>query len=338
MMRQDKSGKVSIVIPVYNGEAFLRECLDSVLGQSYSNLEVILVNDGSTDATAEIAAAYAACDERIHIYDLENGGVSKARNYALGHVSGKYLYFADADDTLEPDTLERLLDAMLREQAQLSVCRYYKKYQGIHLPNKRLEPAGTYSREEYYIHTMRDPGHHYYGVLWNKLYQAEMIAKWGYRFREDVTLGEDFIFNLHYLQRCERIAVLEEPLYHYRRSGPDSLSRKHIRAYEDCRNEWKNRMEIYQEYTDILKKMNLYTPWKKKIQKYWISFYIRQKYQLRFGAGAWNQSEREAWINFLENDLFIQECIKSRTKIYLFCYNTCFTMQTLIKSLLKKLI
>ena len=114
---------VSIIIPVYNVEKYIVECLESVVNQTYENLEIILVNDGSTDNSKEICLEYAQRDQRIKLYSKENGGLSSARNYGLSKVTGNYVFFLDSDDYLVTDTIENLLNMLINTNADVSSVR-----------------------------------------------------------------------------------------------------------------------------------------------------------------------------------------------------------------------
>ena len=119
-MRHEKL--ISVIIPVYGIEKYIRQCLDSVINQSYKNLEIIVVNDGARDKSAEIAREYAQKDNRIKVYDYENGGLSVARNRGLGHATGDYISFVDGDDWLHPDFYMKLTDALETNHADIAKC------------------------------------------------------------------------------------------------------------------------------------------------------------------------------------------------------------------------
>ena len=115
---------VSIIMPVYNTEAYLDRCLESIVSQTYKNIEIICVNDGSTDDSGSILEKWKAKDSRIRVFHKENGGVSSARNKGLDECRGDYICFADPDDTIKPDMYEKLLSAIQREKSQISMCGY----------------------------------------------------------------------------------------------------------------------------------------------------------------------------------------------------------------------
>lgn len=122
------SGLISVVVPVYNRESTLRRCVDSVLRQTYENIEVILVNDGSSDNSENICREYAKTDSRVQVISKENGGLSSARNAGIDKSRGEYIFFIDSDDWIDPDTLEALLKAALKEDADVTNCCLYFNY------------------------------------------------------------------------------------------------------------------------------------------------------------------------------------------------------------------
>ena len=141
---------ISVIVPVYNGEKYLPICMKSLLEQTYRNLEVILVDDGSKDGSGAMCDAYAAQDSRVRVIHQANGGVSSARNAGLDQVTGKYVAFVDADDYVEPDYLKRLCEDLTRHEADLSSCDYREVIQGDvaktaipFVAESRLTPEGA---------------------------------------------------------------------------------------------------------------------------------------------------------------------------------------------------
>ena len=213
--------KVSIIIPVYKAEKYLSKCVDSVLNQSYTDLEVILVEDGSPDNCGAICDDYAKKDSRIKVVHKENEGVSKARNAGLDIATGEYVQFVDSDDYLELQMTEKLVHAMKEQKVDMVLCGFYEKNLNFEKVSKIEEETGIYKKKDFLMRIMNNPYSFHYGVLWNKLFKRKVIER--IRFSSDMDFGEDFIFNLHYLGKIEKIAVIEEPLYYYIRFITDSL-------------------------------------------------------------------------------------------------------------------
>lgn len=219
--------KVSVIVPIYNAERTLRRCVDSILKQDYPDFELILVNDGSQDASAQIASEYAAADSRVRAITKENGGVSSARNLGLTLAGGEYVQFVDADDWLPLEAVKLLVREMEQRAPDLVVGDFFRVFEGTIGQKGSIEKGGLISRRQYADEMMKSPADLYYGVLWNKLYRRSLIEQHHVRMEEQVAYGEDMIFNLEYLLHAETIAVLKAPVYYYIRV-PGSLVEQHI--------------------------------------------------------------------------------------------------------------
>lgn len=306
-MREYKTKCVSVIVPVYNSELYLGRCLDSVIKQTYRDLQIILVDDGSKDKSSEICEQYALKDDRIEVYHLENRGVSNTRNYALTKVRGEYVQFVDSDDKIKLNMVETMVRAIEKSNADMAVCNYVKDFDDIHICNARLEFPGIYTNKEYLLNTLRDPGHHYYGVVWNKLYRSSIIARNKIRFDESVDLGEDFIFNLSYLLNSEKVKVCIQSLYYYNKSRDITLSSKRYKMLEDCQKEFNNRKKIFDFYKETFKKSGMYEEYKDRIYFYWVIFFTRQWNSLKYEYKSWSESQKKNWQDILINDSNIQK-------------------------------
>lgn len=207
--------KVSIIIPVYNAEKYLRHCIDSVLGQEYRDFELLLVNDGSTDTSGAICEEYSRKDPRVRVTHKENTGVSDTRNLAISQARGKYLQFVDSDDWLTSDATRLLVKAAEENGCDLVISDFYRVV-GERVSHKGdIETDGVMSREEFAAHMMEDPADFYYGVLWNKLYRREIVEKYNICMEPSISWCEDFLFNLEYILHAERFYALQIPVYYY---------------------------------------------------------------------------------------------------------------------------
>ena len=207
--------KVSIIVPVYNGEKSIKRCAESILNQDYPELELILVDDGSRDRSWEIMQALAAADHRVKAIHQENGGVSSARNRALAEAGGTYVQFADVDDWLPMDATKLLVREMEAQSADLAVGDFYRVVDGNVSEKGAIETSGVLSLQQYADEMMLAPADLYYGVLWNKLYRRDIIECYGIRMDENISYSEDMIFNLEYLLHVKNIAILKAPVYYY---------------------------------------------------------------------------------------------------------------------------
>ena len=212
---------VSIIVPVYNVEEYLRECVDSVLNQTYSDVEVILVDDGSTDQSGNICDEYAKMDSRIKVIHKKNGGVSSARNTGIETASGERIIFVDSDDCIHPRLLESYRE--LDDGSVTLLCDYttdMEEWKRFSL-NDFEEHMEFVAREKFMKLFYKD----YMNPPFNKYFRADIIREHQIRFPEDMSLGEDLIFNMKYLAavKCD-YQIMHGPFYYYRENRAGSLS------------------------------------------------------------------------------------------------------------------
>ncbi len=206
---------ISVIIPAYNVGLYIGKCLDSVVSQSYSNLEIIVVNDGATDDTPAIIETYLG-DPRIRYIVQENGGVSAARNAGIEAASGQYLTFVDSDDYLEPDMYEKLYAAIQASQADMAVCDYNLVY------DDHAELCYSSTRDEN-IDIAADTAAYFYrncacprpnNYIWTRLYRTDMVKSSGIRFQK-YRLGDDTLFNFMLLPHISKVANIAGGFYNY---------------------------------------------------------------------------------------------------------------------------
>ncbi|MBQ3599721.1 MAG: glycosyltransferase family 2 protein [Lachnospiraceae bacterium] len=308
--------KVSIIIPVYKAEKYIKRCVDSVLAQEYKDLEIILVDDGSPDNCNSICDDYARKDERVKVIHKKNEGVSKARNSGLEQITGDYVQFVDSDDYLKPQMTKMLVEAMEREQADLVVCGFMEDNLNFSRISKMEEKPGIYKKEQILENITRNPYSLHYGVLWNKLFRAEHLKKHLY-FQAHMNFGEDFIFNLHYLKYAKKIAVIEEPLYFYVRYNEDSLMYQQTKKKEELHmymQYLEKRLLLFQKYRDFYKEEGLYQCNCNAINSYLLKVYVSEKLELR--TLALNKQEKKQCIKYLENNKEIKAMKAEMSKWY----------------------
>ncbi|MDO4414812.1 MAG: glycosyltransferase family 2 protein [Erysipelotrichaceae bacterium] len=207
--------EVSIIIPVYNAEKAIGRCIDSILTQEFTDFELILINDGSKDGSAAILDEYAAKDPRIQVIHKENSGVSATRNLGLEKAKGKYIQFLDADDWMTSDSTKLLYRAMKEDECDLVVAGFYRVVGDRVARKSSIDADKLLSLREYSEYMMENPADYYYGVLWNKLYRADIIREHQIRMDEKLSFCEDFVFNLDYLLHVNKIRTLNVPVYYY---------------------------------------------------------------------------------------------------------------------------
>lgn len=203
---------VSIIVPVYNGEPYVERCIRSLVGQSCRNIEILLIDDGSTDRSYEICSAYAEKYSNIHAFHKENGGVSSTRNLGLDQAAGTFVTFVDADDYLDPVCIQTLLDAQKKSGADIVVSNAIDFYEdGTTEVGKNAEETILLTREDGIYHFIKEDL--YTTVCWGRLYRRSSIGEM--RFDERMRIAEDGKFFLGMIEKSSRICVIPERLYHY---------------------------------------------------------------------------------------------------------------------------
>ena len=205
--------KISVVVPVYNSEKYINRCLDSIAAQTFSDFECIVVNDGSTDSSAEIINCYAKKDYRFLVIHQNNAGVSVARNAGLNICSGEWIAFVDSDDWCESNMLEEMYNA---------VKKMYEREVGLILC-KVQDTAGSnvYNLDESYVYSNGKYGLCFQSV-WGKLYRRNIITSHKLNFPVGVRLGEDSVFTFSFLTHSPNFYFINKPLYHYYNNREDS--------------------------------------------------------------------------------------------------------------------
>lgn len=216
-------GLLSIIIPVYNSRDRLAECFDSIVNQNYNGLEVIVVDDCSSDGSLELCREYEKNHSYFQVFTKENEGVSAARNYGLARAQGEYIQFVDSDDMLYPDACRRMVERMERDDSDLVICGYYnEREQRKVLPLDFLLKGREGILEQFPSLFTRFLIH----VPWNKLYRRRILEQAEATFPLDLNKGEDLLFNLKVLEQAEKISLLPEALYFYHNVNDQSLSFK----------------------------------------------------------------------------------------------------------------
>lgn len=213
-----KSNKtyVSIIVPVYNTEKYLRQCVDSILNQSFKDFELLLVDDGSKDASGTICDDYAAHDDRVRVWHQENQGVSVARNVGLEHAQGEWIYFPDSDDIIVENAFETMIK-MVSDSVDYVICGYEVYDEdgnctyAITERNQRV-----ITREDALMEMFAPTDYRYQGYLWNKLFRASIIKDNNLRFVKGIKFNEDRLYDVEYLCRIKgNVAYSTTPVYHY---------------------------------------------------------------------------------------------------------------------------
>lgn len=276
MQGNNKKSLVSVIVPVYNCEKYISNCLESICNQTYDNLEIILVNDGSTDKSQSILSKYESCDKRIKLITINNSGVSTARNVGMKYAEGEYISFVDSDDYIENDMIEKLVMAIVNGKYAMAIVGikmcYYKRGKVKYIDNIP-NVSGVENEEDF---------RKKFPVLYQckaylspcaKLYKNSIIREYKLCFRQNVCIGEDMLFNYDYLRIDFSSIVVNEPMYYYRIEKKDSLTQNYTRQ------RISNNEMLLEESVKFMeeKKINsMYEP----IAKYYLisSLLVIQKY------------------------------------------------------------
>ena len=270
-----KNPKISIIVPIYNTAKYLPECLDSILNQTYQNLEILCINDGSTDNSPEILKTYAKKDSRIKVITQKNQGLSTTRNQGLEHASGKYLTFVDSDDEIKPSFIAKLLAPYQKDpKTTLTVCGFLRKFLKTQKTETMfLNPASPYktsdTKKSYILRLLTLDGRLY--SVDNKLFIADIAKK--YSFDPSLNFAEDTKFVLNYLRYIDaNISFVLEPLYIYNFGSETSI-------VNQSSTKWENWQKSYDDLktwagTDLTAKEKF---WLKAVLLRWKISYQRSK-------------------------------------------------------------
>lgn len=249
---------ISVIIPVYNAEAYLGQCLDSVAGQTYTNLEIICVDDGSTDRSPEILGAYARRDSRFRIIHEENQGESHARNAGLSVAAGAYITFVDNDDWIEPDMYERLMELAAGRGLDLAAGGWYKErpcsegqWVSERVVNEGRVREGVIDRDLLLHYLYERDRYRGFSYMWNKLYRRTILQDESGKirlFREDLKLGGDVLYLAEAALRAERSQYLDRPFYHYRIREKSGSHTESLQSFRDWIRSYEITIALYQDH------------------------------------------------------------------------------------------
>lgn len=289
---------VSIIVPVYNAAEYLNRCVDSILRQSYTKIELILVNDGSQDDSLRICRRYARQDSRVVVINKRNSGVSDSRNQGIARARGKYLQFVDSDDWLTRNATALLVQQAETQQCELVIAPFYRVIGRLMTVNGHIRTEEAITVEEFALQLMKAPANFYYGVMWNKLYRRDIIVQHGLRCDPAISWCEDFIFNLHYLCHVQRVYVLQEPMYYYvkRRDSLVGTELRNVNVYEMKR-------EVFTHYRGFYEHLGLYEAHKGKINGFMLA--VTADSLFRLPSGVLSKDEQE---------VFFADLVKQRPK------------------------
>ncbi len=278
---------ISIIVPIYNTEKYLDQCIASILQQTYGNLEIILVNDGSTDGSRKIAEKYLALDSRIILINQEQGGAANARNNGLKISKGKFIIFVDSDDFIRPDMVQYLLDHILAGHAQIAVCGYSKVDEEgglldgcVNFPDIESISENALWNLYVYDECLRV----YFVVLWNKIFQRKILED--IKFRDGKHFEDEFFFD-DIMHKTPRIACAPEIKYYYRQRKNSLMGQRNIiycpdyvealirrleylyqlKIYQAANHIFRDVVDVFLECCDSVKKIEENSAFSKKLQE-----------------------------------------------------------------------
>ena len=278
---------VSIILPVYNAQSHLERCIGSILAQTYRDLELIILNDGSKDQSLPVCEAFRAKDSRILLVDKDNSGVSDTRNLGLKLAGGKYIQFVDSDDHIAPDYTQNLVTAAEQNHADLVIAPYKMVIPaGVSKPEQVLEklqddlgvmsvarppevreygflPAGIYNKDTFALRLMDKPASYFYSVLWNKLYRRDILTGNDIRFTSELRWAEDLVFNMQYIQYAQTFVSIATPGYFYVQN-PQSICHTQINPATLV----QNKVQTFRYYKDLYTRLGMYEEVRPQLYKF----------------------------------------------------------------------
>lgn len=254
-----KDKLISVIVPAFNVEKYIEQCITSILSQTYRNLELLIINDGSTDQTKFICENYERKDKRLKLISVKNNGVSSARNIGLKEAKGDYIFFVDSDDWIEPETLMDMKTSLEKSEFDCVMCSYnsYKnnnKIKSNHITNnsnmvytqKSIINAMCYMNNPYENFDL--------GVIWGALYKKELINK--IQFNENISIGEDFEFKYKVLLNSNSVMCTETQYYNYRLHSQSAMhgafNEKKIKSFIELEDFFNSKFVI-SEYKEAVR-------------------------------------------------------------------------------------
>lgn len=308
---------VSIIVPVYNAQKYIRACLNSILKQTCPDYEVILVDDGSSDASGRICDHYAGRDERITVFHRENKGVSAARNFGLAHATGKYILFADADDTMDPYMLEGCVRLAQDNEADLVICSFHYHMADDEMVENSLGTEVCVTGEELFEHwfcTLMEK--EILNPPWNKLIKKALLEEHHIRFHEKFSICEDMAFSIQTIAASKRTVLTGRMYYNYYLKSSGTLVYKfHENYFEALTNYYKAALEYCGKFRDNSGQL-------RALNTLYVNLATMHLKQICTRA-RWNRRTKYAKMKKIKNNPWFLSAVKSAnpdTKKKLVCF------------------
>lgn len=289
--------EVSIIVPVYQVEKYIRQCVDSILAQTFTDFELILVDDGSKDKSGQICDEYARMDKRVKVIHKENGGLSDARNKGMDQASGNYFMFVDSDDYIAPTMIECLYKSILNENADIAACNYLYYFENDRKKNFATNiKSEVLSGAEIFYNRKNERNYGIWTVAWNKLYKREVFGN--IRFRLGKYHEDEFWANDIY-QMDITVIMIPECLYYYRQRDNSIMGKKSIARNLDILEAFQERIYIYLKDTE-------YTGQAYKVLVYSLEYLMESKKLIQ------NRDEKNKYVQAEKNTKDIIKQLKKR--------------------------
>ncbi len=315
---------ISIIIPIYNSEIYLKKCIESVVNQTYKELEIILLDDGSTDASREICEEYEKKDRRIRLVRLTNKGVSNARNLGLKIATGEYVSFIDSDDNVDPNFIMKMYDSCKKNDTEICVVNVNYEYSNQIERPLQLETK-ILSKEEYYKALTGGAK----GFVTNKMYKKSILND--IYFDTEITIGEDLLFNVKVAKNVKRISILNEYLYNYYQN-PKS-------AYNSTYNEKKiSEIYAYDKVLEIVKEKSLENLIFYKYEYLKLSIQQKQQYKVTKCKNTEIYIKIKKSIEKYYKEIMTSKQISFKQKLYILISNRCFKLLKFLKFIKNRVI
>ena len=257
---ESKNIEVSIIVPIYNVEKYLERCLESLINQTFKDIEIIALNNGSTDNSLNILKKYESKDTRLKIINSDNRGVSDARNRGINEAKGKYVVFVDSDDWIENNMVEVLHNTIIENDCDLVMCTYVREFEN-HSKEKvfDLPQVNLYVHDEVKSQLLRkligpidselsNPEYlDALGTAWAKMYKTSILKQKNLKFIDlnEIGSGEDILFNIYVFNEVKKVILLNKPMYHYWRGNKNSITSRYIPNFIDKRRIYFNYMKKF---------------------------------------------------------------------------------------------
>ncbi|MBP3708096.1 MAG: glycosyltransferase family 2 protein [Clostridia bacterium] len=235
--------KISIAVPVYNSEKYIERCLESIKLQTYRNIEIIIIDDGSTDNSGKICDRYAQEDERFRVFHQRNQGVSVARNNGLDKATGEYILFIDSDDWINNNTIELLVNAINNQETDFVMCQMVNS-------RKNAKSMSIKKRKDFIKTLKKIVVNEKINPPFCKLYNTNLIKKNNIKFKEDIPIAEDLLFNITYCSKINSFEIIEDKCYNYNCDNTLSLSRRYNKE------KYRQLMIVNNEIAKIMSSFN----------------------------------------------------------------------------------